>query len=271
MMEQRYIPVLTIAGSDCSGGAGIQADIKTISALGCYAMSVITALTAQNTAGVTAIDGVSTDMVAAQIDAVMTDIPPLAVKTGMLYSREIVETVAAKVQQYAVTNLIVDPVMVSTSGAKLIADDAIEAYRTALFPKALMITPNVSEARHLSGTDQVKQQIDRLSTLGVRYVLLKGGDTTHTDRKTDYLIDYTTGSVATYEAIAVDTVNTHGTGCTLSSAIASMIAQGLEVAQAVDAAKRYITDALTAGAGVTIGYGHGPLNHFYKPKQLIIR
>lgn len=267
---KRYIPVLTIAGSDCSGGAGIQADLKAMSALGCYGMSVITALTAQNTTGVTAVEGVSPMMVAAQIDAVFADIPPVAVKTGMLYSAEIVEAVADKMCRYGVTNLIIDPVMVSTSGSKLIADDAIDVMRTRLFPKALMITPNKAEARYLSGTGIVIEQIDRLSTVGARYLLLKGGDDNRTDKKIDYLVDYASGSVVEMAAEAVSTTNTHGTGCTLSSAIASFVACGLGVPEAVDAAKRYVTEALIAGADVKIGSGHGPADHFFNPQPLKI-
>ena len=268
-MMKRYIPVLTIAGSDCSGGAGIQADIKAMSALGCYGMSVITAMTAQNTTGVTAIEGVSPSMVAAQIDAVFDDIPPRAVKTGMLYSSDIVATVADRMRRYEVSNLIIDPVMVSTSGSRLISDDAIVALREQLFPQALMITPNKAEARYLSGSDDVNRQIDLLASVGARYLLLKGGDDGRIDVKTDYLVDYTSGAVVPITAPAIDTCNTHGTGCTLSSAIASFIACGKDAPEAVAEAKQYISGALAAGAGVTIGAGHGPVNHFFNPKSLI--
>lgn len=268
---KRYVPVLTIAGSDCSGGAGIQADIKTMSALGCYAMSVITALTAQNTTGVTAIEGVSPYMVGTQIDAVFADIPPFAVKTGMLYDCDTVVTVSDKMRQYGVKELIVDPVMMSTSGSKLIADKAIEAMRELLFPQALMITPNKEEAKFLSGSDDVNCQIDRLSSIGVRYLLLKGGDDSRTDKKVDCLVDYTSGSVLTIEGESISTRNTHGTGCTLSSAIASFIAMGVGVVQAVYEAKSYIIQALKAGAAVEVGAGHGPVNHFFDPKSLIVK
>lgn len=269
-MMKRYIPVLTIAGSDCSGGAGIQADLKAMSALGCYGMSVITALTAQNTTGVTAIEGVSPAMVAAQIDAVFADIPPRAVKTGMLYSSDIVATVADRMRRYAVRNLIIDPVMVSTSGSKLISDDAIVTLREQLFPQALMITPNKAEACYLSGSDDVGRQIDLLASVGARYLLLKGGDDGHIDVKTDYLVDYESGDVVPVTAPAVATRNTHGTGCTLSSAIASLIACGEDAPAAVSGAKHYISNALSAGATVDIGAGHGPVNHFFNPKSLIV-
>lgn len=267
---KRYVPVLTIAGSDCSGGAGIQADIKTMSALGCYAMSTITALTAQNTCGVTAIEGVTPAMVVAQIDAVFADIPPLAVKTGMLYDRDIVASVSESMRRHRVSNLIVDPVMMSTSGSKLIADNAIEALKELLFPQALIITPNKSEARYLSGSDDMSVQIDRLSQIGARYVLLKGGDDPRTDKKVDYLVDCRSGVVSPIEGVAVATSNTHGTGCTLSSAIASYVALGADLPVAVASAKQYIQGALTAGADVAIGTGHGPVNHFFNPKQLTI-
>lgn len=266
----RYVPVLTIAGSDSSGGAGIQADIKAMSALGCYAMSVITALTAQNTTGVTAIEGVSPYMVEAQIDAVFADIPPLAVKTGMLYDRDIVTAVSDRMRRYKVTGLVVDPVMMSTSGSKLIADNAIEALRELLFPQALMITPNKSEAQFLSGSDDVYCQINRLSSIGAGYLLLKGGDDGRTDKKVDYLVDCRSGSVTTVEGRAIATRNTHGTGCTLSSAIASFIALGADVPHAVTEAKYYIQQALIAGADIEIGKGHGPVNHFFDPKSLIV-
>ena len=215
---KRYIPVLTVAGSDSSGGAGIQADIKTISAIGCYAMSAITAITAQNTCGVTAIQGIDPGVVAAQISAVCSDIPPMAVKTGMLFSRDIVMSVAEGISSFRVPHLVIDPVMVSTSGSKLVADDAVEAIVERLFPLAELVTPNQAEAVALTGTTNPMEQARKFTAMGCRNVLLKGGDTDRTDMKIDYLYLQGEDELITLTADAVDTVNTHGTGCTLSAA-----------------------------------------------------
>lgn len=255
-------PALTIAGSDSSGGAGIQADIKTMSALGCYAMSVITAVTAQNTSGVTMTAGVAPEMVEAQIDAVMTDIPPLAIKTGMLYSAPVVEAVArALTRNVTQKHLVVDPVMVSTSGFKLIADDAIEAMVESIFPLAEVVTPNVAEAKVLTGSDDPYRQAEAILAMGPRAVLLKGGDKCGAI-KTDLLFT-ALGEQVALSAPEVNTPNTHGTGCTLSAAIVSFIAQGCPLTEAVEKAKNYLTDALISGARFRIGAGHGPVDHFY--------
>lgn len=255
-------PTLTIAGSDSCGGAGIQADIKTMSALGCYAMSVVTAITAQNTLGVTMTRGVKPSLVKAQIDAVMTDIPPLAIKTGMLYSKSVVMAVVRALKRNNATpHLVVDPVMVSTSGFKLISDDAIEAMVKQLFPLAELVTPNVAEAKVLADTDDPYEQAERILAMGPRAVLLKGGDRSGNE-KIDLLFT-ASGSLITHSAPEVNTPNTHGTGCTLSSAIVSYLANGLSLTDAVMEAKSYVTEALVSGARFKIGAGHGPVDHFY--------
>lgn len=256
-----YVPVLSVAGSDSSGGAGIQADLKTMSAIGCYAMSAITAITAQNTIGVTGIRGVDTGLVAAQIDAVFTDIRPLAVKTGMLFSEEIVAVVAERLAANCVTNLVVDPVMVSTSGSRLISQGAVSTMVGRLFPLADIVTPNVAEAEVLTGTTDPDEQARLILESGTRAVLLKGGDRSG-DVKTD-LLYCADGSTCRFSTEAIDTVNTHGTGCTLSSAIASYLAIGHPMVEAVGLAKDYVSDALRAGARYKIGGGHGPVDHFF--------
>lgn len=266
---RRYIPVLTVAGSDSSGGAGIQADIKTMSAIGCYGMSAITALTAQNTVGVDAIEGVSPAMVGAQIDAVFADIVPAAVKTGMLFSAPIVEAVAESLGRHGVRNLVVDPVMVSTSGRRLIADDAVEAMRKHLFPLLSLITPNRNESEALTGSDDPRRQAEELRRQGCANVLIKGGDSESVDFKTDLLLT-SDGEWFELKADAVDTPNTHGTGCTLSSAIACYMAIGYSLPRAVEMGKLFVTRALRTGAKVTTGKGHGPVNHFFSPRKLKI-
>lgn len=265
---RKYIPVLSIAGSDPSGGAGIQADIKTISALGCYAMTAITSLTAQNTTGVRSIMPSTGAIVADQIDMIMEDIPPMAIKTGMLCNLNVASTVADKLEQYRPDNIVVDPVMVSTSGSKLLDDEAIDLIVKRIFPLSTIITPNKSEARVLTGETDPDRQAKILMGMGCRNVLLKGGDSDRKDFKIDYLYLENKHTGIELRADAVNTVNTHGTGCTLSSAIASYLALGYDLEQAVRAAKFYISRALEAGAFVTTGRGHGPVNHFYAPRRL---
>lgn len=262
-----YYPVLTIAGSDSSGGAGIQADIKTMSAIGCYAMSAITSLTAQNTTGVFMIEAVSPAMIEAQIDAVFSDIPPLAVKTGMLCDEKVAGAVASALERLRPRHLVVDPVMVSTSGSVLLSPDAIDTIVSRIFPIATIITPNIHEARELTGLTDTMAQGEALLKTGPEAVLIKGGDSENTDFKTDYF--FVKGCTPLeLKADAVNTVNTHGTGCTLSSAIASYLALGFDLTDAVRAAKLYVTRALEAGSFVTTGHGHGPVNHFYSPRRL---
>ncbi|MBD5324122.1 MAG: bifunctional hydroxymethylpyrimidine kinase/phosphomethylpyrimidine kinase [Bacteroides sp.] len=264
---RHYHTVLSIAGSDCSGGAGIQADIKTISALGCYAMTAITAITAQNTTGVGGVEPISPEMVEAQIEAVFADIRPMAVKTGMLYDASCVKVVAKALARHKAGNIVVDPVMVSTSGAPLIEPEAIEAIKSQLFPIAALITPNRNEAIWLTGETDPERQADVLHAMGCRNVLLKGGDSDRTDVKIDYLSIVGTG-LTPLHADAVDTRNSHGTGCTLSSAIASYLALGHSIDDAVARGKLYVTRALQAGAFVSCGKGHGPVNHFFSPRRL---
>lgn len=263
-----YYPTLTIAGSDSSGGAGIQADIKTMSAIGCYAMSAITSITAQNTTGVCSIMPVSATVVADQIDMVMTDIPPLAVKIGMLCNAEVAATVAERLEHYRPDNLIVDPVMVSTSGSMLLEKDAIEILVSRIFPLATLVTPNQMETKVLTGSDKTAVQIEKLRRLGCRNILIKGGDTDRNDIKVDILHLSDSDESIELKADAVDTRNTHGTGCTLSSAIASYLALGYELTDAVSMAKLYVTHALEAGSWITTGHGHGPVNHFFSPRRL---
>lgn len=265
----KYITTLTIAGSDCSGGAGIQADIKTMSALGCFAASAITSLTVQNTLGVTAVMAVEPDIVAGQIRAVMDDILPRAVKIGMVNDCDTIHAIAATLRDYDVKYLVVDPVMVSTSGSRLMQPDALSTFKTELMPMATLLTPNVPEAEVLSGvkiTD--KTTMDEAGRIiisqGCRAVLIKGGHLL--GDKIDRLYGTET---CDYGGVDVDTHNTHGTGCTLSSAIASFLALGSPLSEAIKQAKDYVTEALKAGADVQIGHGGGPVDHFFNPKKLI--
>lgn len=268
-----YYTVLSIAGSDCSGGAGIQADLKTFSAIGVYGMSVITAITAQNTTGVTGIEGVSPEMVRAQIDAVFNDIRPDAVKIGMLFSKEIIEAVAERLSFYKPEFIVLDPVMVSTSGCRLISEDAVKEMRDKLIPIATVITPNKHEAELISGINihsvpDIDRAAQKILELGAKSVLIKGG---HFESKvmTDYL--YTENKSITFDGILIETCNTHGTGCTLSSAIASYLAIGLPLRVAVGKAKSYLSNALSAGAINKIGNGYGPLNHLFAPEPMHVK
>ena len=267
-----YYPVLSIAGSDPSGGAGIQADLKTISAIGCYGMTAITAITVQNTAGVADVQAVEPHIVEGQIEMVTSDIPPLAIKTGMLFDAATVRAVARGLRKYLAAHpdvpVVVDPVMVSTSGSMLLAPDAISAMRDEIFPIATIITPNIHEAKELTRLSEPSAQWRELRRIGCRNVLLKGGDSGSDDVKTDFLGIEGQDGLIPIEAEAVSTSNTHGTGCTLSAAIASYLALGCALRTAVENAKRYITEALRAGAEVAVGHGHGPVNHFFRPQQL---
>lgn len=267
----QYVPILSIAGSDSSGGAGIQADIKTMSALGTYAMTAVTAVTVQNTLGVYGVGEIAPATVTAQIDAVYADIPPRAVKIGMLFNAAVAEAVAESLVCHKAQNIVLDPVMISTSGSRLLAADAIDAIVTRLMPIAEIITPNAMEAEALTGTKVVEEQIAKLREMGARNILIKGGDS-HTDNSvvTDYLAT-AEGEVIKFETKRAFTANTHGTGCTLSSAIASYLGLGCNVVEAVTKAKEYICQAINGGAEVKIGHGHGPVNHFFDPKPLIIK
>ena len=246
----RYICALTIAGSDSCGGAGVQADIKTMSALGVYA-----------------------EIVAGQIKAVMDDIQPNTVKIGMVNDKATIQTIADTLKLYPGTTLVVDPVMVSTSGSMLMQQDALDVFCRQLLPMANLLTPNIPEASVLSHTsiqtaDDMDQAALRILSLGCEAVLIKGGHL-EGDRKIDklYLAD---GRTEVYEHATIETRNTHGTGCTLSSAIASFLARGLEMCQAIAQAKDYLSQAIEAGKDVEIGKGHGPVDHFFNPEKLKI-
>ena len=260
--------VLTIAGSDSGGGAGIQADIKSISANGCFATSVITAITAQNTLGVNAIEGLSVDIIEKQIDAVLSDIGADCVKIGMLHSTEVVHCVARMLRKYGITDIVLDPVMISTSGHKLLEDSAIEALKSELIPMARVITPNIPEAEVLleesiSKQDELPDAARRLAEKYGVSVLLKAGHLIN-DELIDIFYDQESGETIALRARHIDTRNTHGTGCTLSSAFAAQLAKGLPLTEAARAAKHYINQAIVHGARYEIGHGHGPVAHFYK-------
>jgi hydroxymethylpyrimidine/phosphomethylpyrimidine kinase len=254
---------LTIAGSDSSGGAGIQADIKTMTANGVYAMSAITALTAQNTTGVTGIMEVTPDFLKEQLDCIFTDIRPDAVKTGMVSSSALIEVIAERLRFYKAVNLVVDPVMVSTSGSKLISDDAIETLKKELLPLAAVITPNIPEAEVLSGREvRNKEDMEAVAKeiremYGCAAVLCKGG---HRINDANDLL-YDGRELVWFKGKRIDNPNTHGTGCTLSSAIASGLAKGYDMQTAVRSAKNYISGALAAM--LDLGKGSGPMNHAF--------
>ena len=270
----QYPRLLTIAGSDSGGGAGIQADLKTFSALGCFGMSAITALTAQNTMGVRAIHGVPPDMLTDQIDAVVEDISVDAVKIGMLHSPEIVQAVADAIDRHALPHVVLDPVMVATSGAVLIDSPAIASLVRELFGRAVLITPNLDEAsllvsRPLVNEDDMQAAAYELLAKGARAVLLKGGHLAG-----DVVIDLlqVTGAAPHWmRAPRIATANTHGTGCTLSSAIAAYLALGYTLVDAVEAARAYVRGALAAGASVKTGLGGGPLNHGFAPQVMRLK
>lgn len=257
---------VTIAGSDSGGGAGIQADLKTFSALGVYGASVITALTAQNTLGVTGIHDVPPAFVSAQMDAVFSDLAVDAVKIGMLSRPEVIAAVAAGLDRHGLKTVVLDPVMVAASGDRLLVPEAIESLRTQLLPRALIITPNLPEAAALldeapaGDLAAVRRQAERLLAFGPRAVLIKGGHGEGPE-SVDVLLD--ADGFLELSAPRVDTRNTHGTGCTLSSAIASGLAKGLELRPAVEAAKAYLTQAIGAADRLSIGRGHGPVHHFH--------
>ncbi|GAB1387309.1 bifunctional hydroxymethylpyrimidine kinase/phosphomethylpyrimidine kinase [Melaminivora sp.] len=265
---KRYARVLTIAGSDSGGGAGIQADLKTFSALGCYGMTAITAITAQNTRGVSAIHGVPAQMLQAQIDAVVSDIGVDAVKIGMLHAPEVVQVVADAIRRHQLPHVVLDPVMVATSGDRLIAQETVGALVRELFPLATLVTPNLDEAGWLLGrsisTAQALEPAARdLLALGARAVLVKGGHLPGQE-VIDLLADGS-GLREPLQARRIATHNGHGTGCTLSSAIAAYLALGEPLVQAVRLARRYILSAIAAGADVRTGQGPGPLNHGFAP------
>lgn len=254
---------MTIAGSDSGGGAGIQADLKTFAALGVYGTSVLTAVTAQNTLGVTAIHEIPTEVIAAQIEAVITDIGVGAVKTGMLASNSIIECVASQLRRHSVPWLVVDPVMVAKSGDTLLAKNATETLRTSLVPLASVITPNIPEAETLTGMKivsdtEVRQAAEKLVAMGAKAVVVKGG---HREGPATDLY-YDGSRFHEFSAERIESSNTHGTGCTFASAIAAGLARGMSLLDSVALAKDYVTEAIRRS--FSVGRGHGPLNHFYK-------
>jgi hydroxymethylpyrimidine/phosphomethylpyrimidine kinase len=257
---------VTIAGSDSSGGAGIQADLKTFAAFGVYGASVITALTAQNTQGVRAIHDVPPDFIRAQIDAVFSDLDIGAVKIGMLSQAATIEAVAEGLAAHHAKNIVLDPVMVATSGDRLLVPEAVEALRKLLIPRALVVTPNLPEAAALTGASvarnerEMEVQARELLALGARNVLIKGGHGSG-DQSLDLLIGQ--GEVVRLSARRIATSNLHGTGCTLSSAIAAGLAKELDLRAAAQDAKEYVTAAIAAADKLKIGHGHGPLHHFH--------
>ena len=313
MQRKHYTRVLTIAGSDSGGGAGVQADIKTISALGCYAASAITAVTVQNTMGVSDVHPIPADIVEGQIRAVLDDIGADAIKIGMLQSREITRRIAAVLGEYPIRNIVLDPVMVSTSGHRLIEPEAVEALVSCLMPLARVITPNIPEAEILLGGKRLSDQASlseaavELSRLTGASVLLKAGhlapDPSGAESGagckaeyeaecraeseclsgaesrakswaepeamvlTDYFYDAERGELIELPSQAVQTVNTHGTGCTMSSALAAHLAKGCSLQDAARGAKAYIAGAIADGAAYEIGHGHGPVNHFFLNKK----
>ena len=267
---------VTIAGSDSGGGAGIQADLKTFSALGVYGASVITALTAQNTLGVTGIHDVPPEFITAQMDAVFSDIAvasvfsgsaPSAVKIGMLSQVATIEAVADGLQRHNQSNIVLDPVMIATSGDRLLNSDAIDTLIRVLIPRARVITPNLPEAAALldrpiaEGENTMRAHAERLLLLGAQAVLIKGGHGAG-EESVDLLVERDT--ITRFAAPRIETENTHGTGCTLSSAVAAGLAKGLDLVDAVREAKDYVTGAIAASSKLQIGSGHGPVHHFYR-------
>lgn len=259
--------ILTIAGSDSGGGAGIQADIKAISATGGYACSVITALTAQNTQGVTAVHPTPQHIIEAQLDAVFSDLSVTAVKVGMLGDSDTIRTVTSALRKYKPAHLVVDPVMVTANGDMLLADDAVHCLREELLPLADVITPNLPEAAALLGAplptrlDDVETLFAGLAKLACGAVLIKGGFLQQETRSPDWLLS--DGQVRCFDTPRIMTPNTHGTGCTLSAALACYLGQGFAMEAAVERAKHYIDQAILAGSLVRIGQGRGPVEHFF--------
>ena len=265
---REYFKVLTIAGSDSGGGAGIQADLKTFAAIGCYGMSVITALTAQNTRGVTAIHAVPPPFAVEQMAAVFTDIGADAVKIGMLYSAQLIKAVTETLNKYHAHNIVLDPVMVAQSGDKLLQDDAIQAIKDLLMPVADVVTPNLPEAEVLLGQkieslEDMQRAARSLAQFGGRSILIKGGHLGE-NKSTDLLYLAEEERFVILEGERVESRNNHGTGCTLSSAIAAHMSRGSRIEDAVTKAKTFIQKAIRAGAAYKIGHGHGPVHHFFE-------
>lgn len=272
MKTYKYPSVLTIAGFDSSGGAGIQADIKTISALGCYATSVLTALPVQNTTGVKSIYPISTQAVKEQIEVVLDDIMPDAIKIGMVHHPELVYTITETLKQYPRIPIIFDPVMVATSGHRLIEKETIEVIKNTLFPISELITPNMDEASILTNQEvktieDIQQAGPIILKQGCNNVLLKGGHL-KTEKLTSILFSKN-GLQQTYESTKVVSKNVHGSGCTLSSAVASYVARGFDIPTSIQYAQDYVYESIVAGKDVITGKGNGPLNHFHHPIKAI--
>ena len=270
----QYARVLSIAGSDSGGGAGIQADLKTFSALGCYGMTAITALTAQNTTGVQAIHGVPAVFLKAQLQSVLDDIGVDAVKIGMLHSPDVVEVVAWAIDHYGLKQVVLDPVMVATSGDRLIAQETVAVLVSELFPRVQLVTPNLDEAslllqKNLSQIDELQPAGLELLAMGAKAVLLKGGHV-----QGDVLCDvlHQSGTDArVFQSTRIHSRNVHGTGCSLSSAIAAYLALGHDMHTAVEQARAFIRHAIASGAAVKTGEGHGPLNHGFAPLVMHVK
>jgi hydroxymethylpyrimidine/phosphomethylpyrimidine kinase len=264
----QYVPVISIAGSDSGGGAGIQADLKTFAALGCYGTTAITAITAQNTLGVQAIHAVPVSVVEAQIRAVMDDIRPKAIKIGMIATPELALAIGQVLQAYPEVPVVLDPVMVAASGDRLIAEETVAALEEALFPLATLLTPNVDEAallvnQPITSLEALEQAALQLQKQGCRAVLAKGAHLSG-DALSDVFVD-PQGAVKHLPTVRIPTANVHGSGCTLSSAIAAYLALGTPLDEAVVAAQAYVHQALRHGSHIRTGQGSGPLNHFFEP------
>jgi hydroxymethylpyrimidine/phosphomethylpyrimidine kinase len=265
---KNYHRVVTIAGSDSGGGAGIQADLKAISANGCYAATIVTALTAQNTLGVSAIHPVPIDFVAAQMDAVLGDIGADCIKIGMLFSVELIATVAEGLIRHGIDQIVLDPVMVATSGDRLLEDEAVAALKELLIPRATLITPNLPEAsvllqRQIETSQELDQAARHLcASLGCANALVKGGHLKE-EESLDLLYLGQEKRAVSFPQERIPTTNTHGTGCSLSSAIAAHLARGCSLVEAVTKGKRYLTGAIRSGAEFRLGSGHGPVDHFF--------
>ena len=265
--KQKYFRALTIAGSDCSGGAGIQADLKTYSALGCYGMSVVTVLTAQNTQGVQAIQELPPQFIIQQIQSILDDVGVDAVKVGMLFNSSIIKEVARALRENPVKKLVVDPVMFAKSGDRLLQEDAIDSYNQELLPLASVLTPNIAEAsallhREINNREDMEQAAKDLCDLGPQAVVVKGGNLLKESSDDCLFIKGEGLHWLPQERIATE--NVHGTGCTFSAAITAFLARSFPLEQAVLEAKQYLTEALTAGAGYQLGQGKGPVLHFYQ-------
>jgi hydroxymethylpyrimidine/phosphomethylpyrimidine kinase len=265
---KKYIKTLTIAGSDSGGGAGIQADLKTFSALGCYGMSVITVLTAQNTLGVQAIQDIPAEFIGKQLDSIFSDMGVDAIKIGMLHSPAVIEIIAAHLKNHSAIPIVLDPVMIAKDGSPLLQQNAVDALRIQLFPLATLITPNLTEVEVLlqqtiRDHQAMEQAAQQLCTLGPQAVLIKGGHLENAE-SADCLYIKNQNRCHWFTNQRIATHNTHGTGCTLSAAITAFMAKGNNLLAAVSAAKQYISAAIAAGSAYTLGKGHGPVQHFHQ-------